>query len=59
MKYSIAAVFFALVALAAAAPVAVSDPGDTAPVMSNGETTVPFANTGNPGNAMDAADAAK
>lgn len=31
-----------------------ADPGDTAPAMSNGKDVVPFENTGNPGNAMDA-----
>lgn len=30
-----------------------AEPGDTAPVMSNGKNTIPFANTGNFGNAMN------
>ncbi|KAF4313860.1 hypothetical protein GTA08_BOTSDO01714 [Botryosphaeria dothidea] len=59
MKFSIAAVFFALVTFAAAAPLANpgANPGDTAPVMSNGDTIVPYKNTGQPGNAMTAEDA--
>ncbi|KAH7050160.1 hypothetical protein B0J12DRAFT_88681 [Macrophomina phaseolina] len=60
MKFSATALLFTLAAFAAAAPLANpgAEPGDTAPVMSDGTTIVPYKNTGQPGNAMTAEDAA-